>query len=52
MPSKKEFMEQAKRFKRRNYLSGSEARHRLARHYGFQSYNAMETQLVDEGKWR
>jgi len=52
MPSKKEFMEQAKRFKRRNYLSGSEARNRLARSYGFQDYGDMERQLVDEGKWR
>jgi len=46
MPSKKEFMEHAKRIKRRNYLSGSEARNRLARSYGFQDYTAMETQLV------
>jgi hypothetical protein len=52
MITKKEFLEQSKRIKRRNYLAGSEARNRLAKKYGFDSYGAMEQQMVSEGKWR
>lgn len=52
MITKKEFLEQTKRIKRRNYLAGSEARNRLAKKYGFDSYGAMEQQMVSEGKWR
>ncbi len=52
MKSRKKFNEEAKRLKRKQFLTGAEARDRLAVKEGYTDFSAMEKALKITGEWK
>lgn len=49
--SRKKFIEEARKLKRKKFLTGSEARNRLAKEYGFRDFATMEERMRSEKEW-
>ncbi|ATN93272.1 hypothetical protein [Marinobacter phage PS6] len=52
MVSRKKFNDQAKRLKRKQFITGAEARDQLAREQGYTDFAAMEKALRVTGEWK
>lgn len=52
VPSRKRFSEAAKKVKRKQYLTGAEARDLLARGYGFTDFKEMNLEMMKLGEWK
>lgn len=53
MVSRKKFNEEAKRIKRKLFITAAEARDRLAsQRYGYSTFVELEQAMTDQGKWK
>jgi len=52
MKSRKKFNEEAKRLKRKQFLTASDARDKWARHHGYTDFAAMEQFMIERGDWK
>lgn len=53
MVSRKKFNEEAKRMKRKLFVTAAEARDRLAANrYGYATFAELEQAMTDQGKWK
>lgn len=53
MVSRKKYNEEAKRIKRKQFITASEARDRLAQQkYGYPSFQALESAMTEKGEWK
>jgi len=50
--SRKRFNENAKKVKRKQFITGAEARDRLAKDYGYTDFAAMERDMIQRGEWK
>lgn len=50
--SRKKFNDEAKRIKRKFFLTAQEARNRLAQKMGYANFSAMESVMVEQKQWK
>lgn len=50
--SRKRFNENAKKVKRKQFITGAEARDQLARGYGYNDFKEMNLHMMKMGEWK